>query len=153
MYQTLTFLHSITRWFVLLSLLCSILRAYNGYRNAKAVFSKTDDTIRHWTATISHIQLLIGVVLYMHSPIIKYFWYNFDEAKSNFDNLFFALIHIVCMLLGISMITVGSAKAKKATVDKEKFKTILIWYSVALVIIVVAIPWPFSPLAQRPFLR
>jgi len=38
-------------------------------------------------------------------------------------------------------------------VDKEKFKIMLLWYGIALIIILIAIPWPFSPLANRPYLR
>jgi len=67
--------------------------------------------------------------------------------------LFFGLIHILLMLIAIILITIGSAIAKRKTSDVEKFKTILIYYSISLLIIFIAIPWPFSPLAHRPFLR
>ncbi|EJL75911.1 hypothetical protein [Chryseobacterium populi] len=152
MYQTLTFLHSIFRWLVLLSLLYAIFRSYKGYSSSRK-FSKTDDSVRHWTATIAHIQLVLGIILYSQSPVIKYFWKNFTTAKESFDLLFFGLIHIFLMLFSIVTITVGSAMAKRKTMDKEKFKTILIWFTVALIIIFIAIPWPFSPLANRPYFR
>ena len=153
MYQTLTFYHSIVRWFVLLSLLCSIIRAFRGYTGSSPVFSKTDNSVRHWTATLAHIQLVIGILLYTQSPMIKYFWKHFEEAKDNKTNFFFAIIHITLMLAAIVVITIGSAAAKRKTLDKEKFRTILIWFSLALIIVLFAIPWPFSTLAQRPFLR
>lgn len=152
MYQTLTFLHSIFRWLVLLSLLYSIFRAYQGYFSDK-IFSKTDDSVRHWTATIAHIQLVLGITLYSQSPIIKYFWKNFPEARESFDLFFFGLIHISLMLISIILITIGSSISKRKTDDREKFKTILIYFVIALVIIFIAIPWPFSPLANRPYFR
>ncbi len=152
MYQTLTFLHSTFRWLVLLSLLYSIFRAYKGYFSNKE-FTKTDNSIRHWTATIAHIQLVLGMTLYSQSPIIKYFWKNFNEAKESFDLLFFGMIHIFLMLFSIILITIGSAVSKRKTTDKEKFKTMLIYFIIALVIIFIAIPWPFSPLANRPYFR
>lgn len=152
MYQTLTFLHSTFRWLVLLSLLYAIFRAYKGYSSNKE-FSETDDSLRHWTATIAHIQLVLGIILYSQSPIIKYFWKNFATAKESPDLLFFGLIHIFLMLFSIVIITIGSAIAKRKTTDKEKFKTMLIWFTVALIIIFIAIPWPFSPLANRPYFR
>lgn len=152
MFQTLTFYHSITRWLVLASLLYAIYRAYKGYTlNAK--FSKTDNTVRHWTATIAHIQLVIGITLYTQSPIIKYFWHNFNEAIHNLDTAFFGLFHIILMLTAIILITIGSALSKRKTTDKEKFKTMLVWFSISLLIIFIAIPWPFSPLAHRPYFR
>lgn len=152
MYQTLTFYHSIMRWLVLASLLYAIYRAYKGY-TSNHQFSKTDNTIRHWTATIAHIQLMIGIILYTQSPIIKYFWNNFNEAIHNLGTTFFGLLHIILMLTAIILITIGSALSKRKTTDKEKYKTMLAWFSISLIIIFIAIPWPFSPLANRPYLR
>ncbi|MGY3055686.1 magnesium-transporting ATPase (P-type) [Pedobacter sp. UYEF25] len=152
MYQTIIFYHSIIRWLVLTSLLYSIFRAGKGYLS-NAPFSKTDNTVRHWTATIAHIQLVIGITLYTQSPIIKYFWHNFNQAIQNLDTTFFGLLHIILMLTAIIFITIGSALSKRKTTDKEKFKTILIWYSISIIIIFIAIPWPFSPLANRPYFR
>jgi len=57
------------------------------------------------------------------------------------------------MLTAIVIITIGSALAKRKKTDKEKFKTMLVWFSAALLIIFIAIPWPFSPLANRPYIR
>lgn len=152
MYQTLTFLHSLFRWLVLLSLIYAIFRAYKGYFFEKE-FSKTDHSIRHWTATIAHIQLILGITLYSQSPIIKYFWNHFNTAKESFDLLFFGLIHIFLMVFSIILITIGSALSKRKPTDKEKFKTMLIWFIISLIIIFIAIPWPFSPLANRPYFR
>jgi len=152
MYQALIFLHSTLRWFVLLSLIFSIFRACKGYFN-KADFSKTDNGLRHWTATIAHIQLMIGITLYTQSPVIKYFWNNFDEAAKSMEFLFFGLFHMVLMLIAIIILTIGSALAKRKPTDQQKFKVMLIYFSVALFLIFLAIPWPFSPLAQRPFFR
>lgn len=152
MYQTLTFLHSIFRWLVLLSLFYSIFRAYRGYFSSTK-FSETDNSVRHWTATIAHIQLVLGITLYSQSPIIRYFWKNFNEAKESFDLLFFGMIHIFLMMFSITLITIGSSVSKRRNTDKEKFKTILIYFVIALIIIFIAIPWPFSPLANRPYFR
>lgn len=152
MYQTLTFLHSIMRWLVLASLVYSIYRAYKGYFS-NSEFSKTDNNVRHWTATIAHIQLIVGVIFYMKSPIIKYFWNNFDEAIHNLDITFFGLIHIFLMFTAIILITIGSAKSKRKTTDRGKYKTMLVYFSISLIIIFIAIPWPFSPFANRPYFR
>jgi hypothetical protein len=140
------------RWLVLTSLLYAIYRAYRGY-TLNAQFSKADNAIRHWTATIAHIQLVIGITLYTQSPVIKYFWHNFNEATDNIDTAFFGLLHITLMLTAIILITIGSALSKRKTTDKQKFKTMLVWFSASLIIIFIAIPWPFSPLANRPYFR
>ncbi|BAP32634.1 uncharacterized protein CHSO_3597 [Chryseobacterium sp. StRB126] len=137
---------------VLLSLFYSVFRAYKGYFSS-GEFLKVDNAARHWTATIAHIQLVFGIILYSQSPIIKYFWNNFDEAKESFDVVFFGMIHISLMLLAIILITIGSSISKRKTTDRDKFKTLLIYYVIALIIIFSAIPWPFSPFANRPYLR
>jgi hypothetical protein len=152
MYPTLLFLHSITRWLVVAGLLYAVCRAYKGYIS-RAAFSKTDDTVRHLTATIAHVQLIIGILVYTQSPLVKYFWSDFKEASQNMEVLFFGLLHLVLMLVAITVITIGSALAKRKATDKEKFKTMLTWFLVAFVIILLAIPWPFSPLAARPYFK
>lgn len=152
MYQALLLFHSLVRWLVVISLLYAIYRASKGCLS-KSTFSKTDNAVRHWTATIAHIQLLIGVVLYFQSPITHYFWANYKEAVKNSDLTFFGLIHILLMLAAIVFVTIGSAMTKPKRTDNEKFKTMLLWFVMALLIIFIAIPWPFSPLANRPYFR
>ncbi|HTG57451.1 MAG TPA: hypothetical protein VL943_14335 [Niabella sp.] len=152
MYSALLFLHSIVRWLVLISLFYSIYRAWRGY-TLKLSFSKTDNAIRHWTATLAHIQLMIGMVLYFKSPLIQYFWSPTGKAAASKALTFFSLIHPALMLVSIILITIGSAKAKRQLQDQAAFKTIFVWYLVALILIFIAIPWPFSPLAGRPYFR
>lgn len=152
MYQTLTFLHSTCRWLVLLSLFYALFIAYRGYFSNKK-YSKTDNLVRHWTATIAHFQLVLGIMLYSQSPIVSYFWKNFSTARESFDLLFFGVIHIVMMLFSIILITVGSSLAKRKATDKDKFKTMAIWFTISVVLIFIAIPWPFSPFANRPYFR
>lgn len=152
MYQYLLVFHSLFRWLVLGSLLFAIYRAYSGYFKNR-LFSKIDDSIRHWTATIAHIQLIIGIILYIKSPVTHYFWSNFNEAIKYVDTAFFGLYHFLLMLTSVVLITIGSALAKRKPTDKEKFKTMLFWFCLTLLIIFIAIPWPFSPLVNRPYIR
>ncbi len=152
MYSTLLSIHSLTRWLVLAFLLYSIYRALIGYIKDKK-FTKTDNAFRHWTATLFHIQLMIGMVLYTQSPVVKYFWLNTKAALQILELTFYGLIHIVLMFIGITVLTIGSAIAKREPTDKEKFKTMLVWFSIVLIIIFIAIPWPFSPLSNRPNFR
>lgn len=152
MYLPLLTLHSLMRWLVLISLVYAIFRAYRGYSSG-SLFTKTDNTVRHWTATIAHVQLIIGFTLYLKSPVVKAFFATFSESVQHLSTAFFGIVHILLMLIAIVIITIGSALAKRKPTDHEKFRTMLIWFSVALILIFVAIPWPFSPLANRPYLR
>lgn len=152
MYATLLALHSLFRWLVLISLLAAIARGAQGWRG-KSTFSKRDNALRHWTATIAHVQLAIGMTLYFVSPIVKYFLAHTKEAAPYFEYSFFGWIHFSMMLIAVVLITIGSSLAKRKLADEAKFKTMMLWFSIALLIILLAVPWPFSPLAQRPFFR
>jgi uncharacterized membrane protein YozB (DUF420 family) len=152
MYSGLLVIHSLFRWVVLLLLLTAIYRAFTGYRQQR-IFSGTDNAIRHWTATVAHLQLITGIILYTKSPMVHYFWSHSTASIPYFEITFFGVVHISVMILAIVLLTIGSAMAKRKPADKEKFKTMLIWFLVALLLIMLAIPWPFSPFANRPYYR
>ncbi len=152
MYQTLTVYHSLLRWLVLLSLILSLITACTGLWKQRN-FGKTDNAIRHWTATIAHIQLIAGILLYAQSPITRFFREHNAEARQQFDITFFSLIHAILMLIAIILITIGSSLSKRQNSDRNKFRTMALWYALALLIIFIAIPWPFSPFATRPYIR
>jgi hypothetical protein len=152
MYQYLLVFHSAFRWLVLGSLLLAIYKAYTGYLQ-KRTFISADNAIRHWTATIAHMQLIIGVILYIKSPVTQYFWSNFSENIKNLNVAFFGLYHFLLMLTSVVLVTIGSALAKRKSTDQEKFKTMLFWFSLTLLIIFIAIPWSFSPFVNRPYIR
>jgi NADH:ubiquinone oxidoreductase subunit 2 (subunit N) len=152
MYPALLAFHSLIRWFVLASLLLTVYRGYKGWL-LNEPFSKADNKIRHWTATIAHIQLCVGFWLYFISPIIDYFLHHFSEAVHQREIRFFGMEHNLMMLMAIIIITIGSAKAKRKPTDKEKFKTMALFYTVGLFIILISIPWSFSPIANRPLFR
>ncbi|MFB6453895.1 hypothetical protein ACE38W_01390 [Chitinophaga sp. Hz27] len=152
MYSALVFLHSYIRWMVVLSIAYAIFRAARGYY-LRRPFTATDNAVRHWTSTIAHIQLIAGMTVYTQSPVVKYFWQNKSTAVADFSVTFYALLHLILMILAITILTIGSAMAKRKATGHEKFKTMLIWFSIAFIIIFLAVPWPFSPLSSRPLLR
>ena len=151
MYSYLLTLHSLFRWLVLVSLLISILIAYRSWKR-RSVFTPFANQLRHWTATITHLQLLIGVAIYFQSPVVKHPMPVPAHQLIN-EQIFFKYIHIGLMLLSIVLVTIGSAKAKRMPTNTEKYRTMLIWFIMALLIIFIAIPWPFSPFAARPYSR
>jgi hypothetical protein len=152
MYTVLLTLHSLVRWLVLLSLIWATINAWNGWRRRKS-FTLKDDRLRHWTATVAHIQLTIGLFLYFQSPLTAYFRANFSQAVHERQLRFFGMEHSLMMLIAVIVLSVGSSLSKRRTTDEQKFKTVAVWYTIALLIILANIPWPFSPLVSRPFYR
>jgi hypothetical protein len=138
------------RWLILIALIWAVFTGWEG-QAFKRAFRLSDRIAVSAVSVLSQIQLLLGFWLYMDSPVVKGFWA--DRSFHWNDSLFFALVHIGLMTTAIVLITIGSALAKKATEDRRKFNTVFTYYGIALLIVLLAIPWPFSPLAQRPFLR
>lgn len=152
MYATVLTIHSAFRWLVLGSLLYASWRAYSGVTSGRP-FTKTDNAVRHWTATVAHVQLLLGMALYVSSPVVKANFASLRQADFSMNEAFFALLHPLLMLVSVVCITIGSALAKRQASAREQFKTMLLWFAVALLSIFLFIPWPFSPLASRALFR
>ena len=150
MYLTLLTLHSLVRWAVLAGLLLGLFRAYRGWLGRRP-FTPFDNTVRHTSATVAHVQLTLGYTLYFISPLVASF--HLRDAEPEPGTLFFGFQHVVLMTLAIVLLTIGSALAKRRASDAAKFRTMALWFTAALLLIFVAIPWPFSPLANRPYFR
>ena len=90
--------------------------------------------------------LLIGLVLWFFGP----FGYNQIQNSGGMDAVmkdpvarFFAVEHITAMVIAIIFIHIGKAQARKKIADTIKHRRTVIWYLLALIIIVISIPWPF----------
>jgi hypothetical protein len=152
MYYALLTIHSLFRWLVLLSVVYSIIHSYRGYKSNR-IFNKRDNLLRHSTATIAHVQMSLGLWLYFISPFVTQFFSDMSSGVHLREIRFFAMEHSLMMLVAVIVITIGSMKAKRQVNDTLKFKTIYVWYLIALIIILLNIPWEFSPLVNRPSLR
>lgn len=152
MFPSLLILHSILRWFILVSIVLSLFYAYRGWLKNKP-FTKFDNYLRIATVSFVHIQLIIGFWLYLISPIVDYFLTNFNEALHMTQARFFGMEHITMMVLAVTAITIGSSIARRTKDSTKKFKVIAIWYTIAFIFIFTSIPWPFSPFTTRPYIR
>lgn len=151
-YPFLLALHSCTRWLVVISLLWTIFLSASGYWN-KGPFDKKAQITRVMMVSLIHLQAVIGFCLYFVSPITKYFMKNFGATIGDLNISFFGIIHSLLMTIAVVVATIGAALAKRAETDAEKFRLLLTYSIVTFVIIFIAIPWPFSPLAQRAWFR
>lgn len=142
--------HSILRHLVLLSILLVIYLAWEGLTFKKS-YTRLHRIATAGASGISHLQLLLGFVLYFFSPTAQSFWQTKSMRWS--DGLFFALVHFGLMSAAIVILTVGTALAKREMEERHRFRILFNYFVLALLIILIAIPWPFSPLAQRPWFR
>ncbi len=54
---------------------------------------------------------------------------------------FYAVEHILVMLIALALIHIGKSKAKKAKTDVRKHKISAIFFTIAFVLILSRIPW------------
>ncbi len=84
---------------------------------------------------------MIGLWLYVN--FITSEGFDFGASMKNPLMRFFSVEHITGMIVAIAMITVGYSRAKRMSSDKGKFKSIAIFFTIGLVLILAMIPWPF----------
>lgn len=86
----------------------------------------------------THIQLLLGLVLYFVSPYgIKNL--SGDAMKDAFSRLL-AVEHPFINIIAIIIITIGFNKAKKAMTSGTSHKKVLIFYSIGLILLLSRVP-------------
>jgi NADH:ubiquinone oxidoreductase subunit 2 (subunit N) len=133
-------LHSGLRWVALLLLLITIIKSFAGMSGNK-VFMAGDKKLALFTLISIHLQLVIGLVLYV--MLITSDGFDFGASMKDPLMRFFSVEHITGMLVAIAMITIGYSKAKRASSSKAKFKSLAIFFTIGLIIILAMIPWPF----------
>jgi multisubunit Na+/H+ antiporter MnhB subunit len=56
---------------------------------------------------------------------------------------FYGVEHILMMIIAVVLLTIGYSKSKRQELASKKHSTVLIFYGIALLLILVSIPWPF----------
>jgi hypothetical protein len=139
MYQGILHAHSGLRWIILAGLIIVIFNGFSGKSSGRE-FTEKDRKLGLIAFIGSHVQLLLGFYLYFVNGNGKV---NLAAPMANAFSRFFTVEHISGMLIAIILITVGYIKSKKASESKQKFSTVATYYLIALLIILVTIPWPF----------
>ena len=139
MYDILKHAHSGWRWVVLALLVYAVVNALIKWQSKKP-FTPGDRRINLFTLIATHLQLVVGLILYFISPKVQFNAATMKDAALRF----FTVEHLTLMLVAIVLITIGNSVAKKAVEDAAKFKKTFIYFLIGLIIILVSIPWPFQ---------
>ncbi len=144
MYEIFLSLHSWIRWIVLLLALVVIAKSFAGWKGSKS-YGKSDNAMSAAFIGLLHLQLLIGLVLYFFlSPITQAAFADFGAAMGEASQRYWAVEHVMMMIIGVAVAQIGRIKSKKATLDSLKFKTVAIYYTIALLLILSRIPFTES---------
>ena len=145
-------LHNLLRWVILILLVVSIFKAFSGWQQKKK-FSPGDKKVWLFTMIAGHITLLIGLYQWLwgrYGMLVVSPPEGVSVMKDKFFR-FFWVEHPVFMILAITMITLGHGMAKKAVADDVKYKRAFWFFIIALLMILVAVPWPFRVGIGRPW--
>ena len=141
MYEIIQTLHSYWAYLVLLILILAAGNALFKFFLGKE-YSAKDFRISLFTLIVSHIQLLIGLLLYFVSPRLRIFSeLGMGGVMKDAVNRLYLVEHPTINILAVVLITVGYSKHKKKLTSKPKLKLIAIFYTIALVLFLSRIPW------------
>jgi hypothetical protein len=147
MYLITLALHNFTRWIVLALGAWALYRAYSGWFG-KREWTPTDRKAGMFFSIAMDVQLLIGLVLYaVLSPVTQAAFANFGAAMRDQELRFFAVEHLATMIVALVLVHIGSVVSRKAPTAVAQHRRAAIWFTLAMLAVLFAIPW------WRPLLR
>ena len=143
MYPLVLTLHSLVRWAIVIVGVVAVVRAFVGWRGNKP-WAQLDDRLGLGFTSTMDLNLLLGLLLYfVLSPITTGALRDMGAAMGNSVTRYFAVEHILLMIIAVVVAHIGRARSKKAASDAGKHKQAAIFFTVSLVLVLLAIPWPF----------
>jgi hypothetical protein len=150
MYSLLLILHSGLRWAVLLLGILAVVRSMGARSSGR--WDATDDRSMLFFAIATDIQTLLGLILYVGiSPVTALAFQNLGAAMRQPSLRFFVVEHAIGMLVAVALVHVGRVRVRKAK-GADKSRRALMFTVLALIAMLLSIPWPGMP-GGRPLLR
>ena len=145
-------LHNLLRWVILVLLVWSVVTSYSGWKS-KRIFSSKDKKIWLFTMIASHITLILGLYQWIlgRFGLLTYVKSEGVSMMKNATLRFYQMEHPVTMIVSILLITLGYGMAKKSVEDEKKYKKAFQYFVIALLLILLSIPWPFREVGRPLF--
>lgn len=139
MHPILVALHSYNRYLLLIALVFVLYRSYSGWLGKKP-YVKADNAAGAALLGLTHLQLLLGLIMYAFtSPYTQTAFANMKAAMKNEWQRYFAVEHIMVMLIAVVCIQLGRTFSKKAVGDEKKHRTVAIYTTVAVLLIILSL--------------
>jgi len=149
--QVVLVLHNIVRWAVLLFGLWTLLSAISGVASRRN-YTSGDSRSNFLFMLSCDIQLLLGLILYYTNS-----WFerlkDIGNNMKDANNRFFTMEHGLLMIIALILVHIGRVSVKKAATPAAKHKRTVLFFGLAIILILAAIPWPFREAIARPLLR
>jgi hypothetical protein len=152
MYDIALHAHSWLRWLVLIAGIYAVVRGFAG-RSGRRIWTRTDERIGAIFTGLLDLQVLLGLLLYFAlSPVTRAAMADFGAAMGNSGLRYWAVEHPFGVIAGVVLAHVGRARIRKTTDDQRKHGAAALFFTLALIAILVSIPWPGMP-QGRPLFR
>jgi hypothetical protein len=133
-------LHNALRWVVLIAGVIAIVKAILNASAGKP-YQRTAGTV--FVASM-HLQLVLGFGLYFGvSALAETFRADPGAAMKVAALRFFGMEHLVLVVAAAVVATIGSARSRRAPDEASKNKTARTFFVIAMVLVLLGIPWPF----------
>ncbi len=140
MYTGLLHLHSTLRYILLLLLVVTVIKASISIFGNKH-FTEGDRKLGLYTLIATHLQLVVGLVLYFVSPVIEAGMADIGETMKNSTMRFYVVEHFVTMILAVLFITIGYSRVKRTKEENKKVLRTAVFYGIGLVLVLLRMPW------------
>lgn len=140
MYNILKHAHSGWAYLVVIVLVIATINVLISL-SRKREFGNKDFSLALLTLIATHIQLLLGIVLYFLSPYFQGWSEGMGEVMGNSQLRLFLVEHPVVMILATTLITIGYSKHKKQRTSHGKFKKLSVFYTIGLILVLTRLPW------------
>jgi hypothetical protein len=149
--QTLLVIHNLLRWLIVLFGFWAVLNAVGGLAS-KRLYTPSAAKSNFFFMLSMDIQFLVGLGLYFVGE-----WFerlkHLGENMHDPYNRFFTMEHEVMMIVALILVHMGRALVKKAATPKAKYLRSFLFFGIALLLILIATPWPFRDAVARPWFR
>jgi hypothetical protein len=137
-------IHSYWAYIVLGVLVIAILNAFIGRFSNKS-FTIKDLRISLFALIVTHIQLLIGLILYFVSPRFSAWQEGMGAVMGDSTLRLYLVEHPITNILALVLITMGWSMQKRQTESGKRFMRIGLFYLLGLVLLLSRIPWSEWP--------
>ncbi|RYU90419.1 hypothetical protein [Emticicia agri] len=140
MYQIIQPIHSYLAYLTLFLLAFATLNGMMGSSSQKA-FEEKHLRINKFALIATHTMFLLGVILLFTSPITQAAFADMKATMKDPYYRLYAVEHPTINLLAVILVTIGNARVKRAVGNGKKFKQTMIFFGLALVLLLTRIPW------------
>ena len=152
MYTFVLAVHSWLRWAVLIAGVVAVVLAIAGAMQRRS-WSSADERIGRLFTMSLDIQILIGLILYFFlSPITRAALSDFGAVMGSSGLRFWAVEHVFGVFVAVALAHAGRGRSKKVADPVARYRAVAICYGLALLALLISIPWPGTPNA-RPLIR